>query len=73
MEVPSEWPAGKELTVEVKTGAADRFPHGLTLRYRHTNQLEGAFKSLKMKSTENGYVCVIPSRYIRSMRYRILS
>jgi hypothetical protein len=64
IEVPSVWPAGKELAIEVQTGAADRFPNGLTLRYRHTNQLEGAFKSVKMKPTDKGFVGVIPGRYI---------
>ncbi len=65
LELPLDWPAGKDLVVEVQTGAADRFPQGLTLRYRHTNQLEGAFKSVKMAPTENGYRGGIPGRYIQ--------
>jgi hypothetical protein len=65
VELPPEWPAGSDLVVEVQTGAADRFAQGLTLRYRHANQLEGAFKSTKMTPAENGYRGVIPGRYIR--------
>ena len=49
----------------VKTGAIDRFPEGLKLRYRHTNQLEGAFKRLVMKPIDKGYRGLIPGRYIR--------
>jgi hypothetical protein len=64
-EIPLEWTAGRDLTVEVKTGAIDRFPEGLTLRHRRTNQLEGAFKSLVMKPIDEGYRGVIPGRYIR--------
>lgn len=65
VEIPSDWTAGRDLAVVVKTGAIDRFPEGLKLRYRHTNQLEGAFKSLVMKPIDKGYRGVIPGRYIR--------
>jgi hypothetical protein len=65
LSVPESWTAGEDMPVTVETGELNR--HGpVTLHYRHTNQTEGAFQTLKMEQTDRGYRAVVPGEYITS-------
>lgn len=64
-DVPTTWPAGKDLAIEVRIAAVDRFAHGLTLHYRHANQLEGPFRKTRMVAMDGGFRAVVPGEYLR--------
>ena len=60
---PNACPAGEdlELVVEMRASMRDALPQ---CRYRHTNQMEGKFKTLDMVRCERGYRAVIPGQYV---------
>jgi len=62
--VPAECRAGEDLVLNVELGEITRLAGGLTMHYRHMNQLEGYFKTAEMRKTDKGYCGVIPGEYI---------
>lgn len=58
--VPAKHRAGEDLPVRLD---CERELH-VCVRYRHTNQLEGEFKRLKMERTRDGYFCRIKGEYL---------
>jgi hypothetical protein len=66
MHVPATWRAGRDLPIEVAVFGREQLVDGLTLRYRHTNQLEGPFMRIEMTETTRGYGAVIPGEYIQA-------
>lgn len=63
------WPqthkAHMPLTVEVNTCTlADLTQKPFVLHYRHTNQLEGEFRTIRMSPTDKGFCATIPAEYL---------
>lgn len=65
MDLPVRWPAGRDLPVDVTLSEQEGLPHGLALRYRHTNQLEGPFEQVEMVEAADGYRATIPGSYLQ--------
>ena len=66
-ELPKTHRAGAPLSITVKASAlSDIEGTPLILHYRHTNQLEGVFKTLPMEKMEDGFEAVIQGEYITS-------
>jgi hypothetical protein len=62
--VPTVCTAGEDLMVDVVIGELPPLSKPFNLHYRHTNQLEGAFRVSPMEKTERGYRGVISGAYI---------
>ena len=63
--VPERCRAHEPVTIDVTTDELSR-DGGLTLHYRHTDQTEGAFRTIEMESTTAGYRGTIPAAYVDS-------
>ncbi|MCL2059341.1 MAG: hypothetical protein FWH01_09850, partial [Oscillospiraceae bacterium] len=63
-DVPKSCAAGEPLRVTLKTAGKDAFRGGVNIRYRHTNQLEGAFVRRPMKLSGGAWRAEIPADYI---------
>jgi hypothetical protein len=67
-EWSADWPQkateGQDLRIDIHTKNAARQTGPVVLRYRHTNQLEGEFRSVEMQAIDNGYTASIPGAYI---------
>jgi len=61
--VPIEHAAGESLDVVFEPGPLSGLAD-VTLHYRHTNQLEGAFETVPMESTDSGYHATVPDEYV---------
>lgn len=63
VNLPETVRPGEPIDVRVRVGEMN--PHGgLTLHYRHTDQSEGAFKTVDMAPTDQGYQATIPGEYV---------
>ena len=62
--VPDCCPAGKPLSVTLRTNGRDAFRGAVNLRYRHTNQMEGSFISAPMMLRDGAWSAEIPAAYI---------
>lgn len=63
IEVPETHPAGNSLRVTAPSSSLSDLEQ-VTLHYRHTNQLEGEFKTARMEETSDGYTAKIPGEYL---------
>ncbi|MEF8827441.1 MAG: hypothetical protein V5A49_00295 [Haloarcula sp.] len=63
MHVPDEHPAGEPLDVEFAPGSLPGLKN-VTLHYRHTNQLEGAFETVPMERAGDRYRATVPAEYV---------
>jgi len=63
-DAPAACVAGEPLAVTLRTGETDVFRDGVTLRYRHTNQLEGHFLRQPMELRDGAWRAEIPAGYI---------
>lgn len=64
-DVEDEAPAGEDLEVSLFADESFDLREGVTLRFRHTNNLEGAFQRVAMEYVgDNVYKAVIPAEYM---------
>ena len=64
-DLPDTHPAGTPLTVAVGTSElTDTSNVPFVLHYRHTNQLEGVFKTLEMTRTDSGWTATVPAEFL---------
>jgi hypothetical protein len=61
---PETAQAGRALAIEVRSAAFGAPADCPVLHYRHTDQTEGLFHTLKMENRGNAYSAVIPAEYI---------
>jgi hypothetical protein len=61
---PETVQAGEALKIELKAAAFGETEEAPVLHYRHTNQNEGLFHTIKMSRSAGGYTAVIPAKYI---------
>ncbi|MCL1794217.1 MAG: hypothetical protein FWG34_10130 [Oscillospiraceae bacterium] len=62
--LPKNCPSGKDLPVTLELCAQDGFRGNVRVRYRHTNQLEGAFLSGELVYSNGAWHGEIPGNYI---------
>ena len=63
--LPETHKANTPLTIEVNACTlADLCDKPFVLHYRHTNHLEGEFKTIKMEPTDRGFRATIPAEYL---------
>ena len=63
--LPETHKANTPLTIEVNACTlADLYDKPFVLHYRHTNHLEGEFKTIKMEPTDRGFRATIPAEYL---------
>jgi len=63
-DVPACCNANERLKVTLKTNAQDVFRGEISVRYRHTNQMEGKFRRLSMHFDGGKWYAEIPADYI---------
>lgn len=63
VDVPDDHPAGESLRLTVTSSSLSDLER-VTLHYRHTNQLEGAFETASMEKTSDGHTASVPSDYL---------
>jgi hypothetical protein len=61
---PETAQAGRALAVEVQAASFGAPGADLVLHYRHTDQTEGLFHTLKMENRGNVYSAIIPAEYL---------
>lgn len=63
LDVPASCVAGEDVHIELAVGDMNGVDD-VRLHYRHTNQLEGAFKQTAMQRSDVGYQATIPGAYV---------